>query len=533
MLVINLIILANRYIHNLDRYDIHLLPFTNTRSILADCKACFLYLGIMKSIVLLLIVFSWFSLLTPVLAQSMTRYVSTTGINPNPGGATSWASSTTDLQGAINSLSATGGQVWVATGVYKPGGNANVDRTRSFSLLNNVAVYGGFVGSETALSQRPAIPLSSPTASTLSGEIGNQSIGTPSGTSDNSYHVISNPPGLTSTAVLDGFVITGGNANGFYPHFRGGGMYNNGSESHVCSPTIRHCLFLNNAATYGGAIFNDGFQGVSNPLVMNCLFLNNTASYGGAIYNDGYQGVSNPLLTNCAFQNNVASNYGGALFNAGTESGISSPVLTNCSFQQNSASETGGAMFAIGMAGSSSPSLTNCIVWNNGGMTTFDNPSATVVAQYSLFDAPVTGYISGPGTLTTTTSPFTSTSSARLNNGSPAINAGNPTTTTATGAPSAVGTVDVAGNPRFYNNGRIDMGAYEFQGILEIYTINNGNWSNPDVWSVGRLPQLGERVRLKHWVTIPAGYLALGGTLIYDPVSKLIYNPGGRLQLGQ
>jgi hypothetical protein len=77
------------------------------------------------------------------------------------------------------------------------------------------------------------------------------------------------------------------------------------------------------------------------------------------------------------------------------------------------------------------------------------------------------------------------------------------------------------------------MGAIELQEVLEIYSLKNGNWNDQTLWSVERLPQLGERVRLKHLVTIPASFLALSGRLLYDPASKLIYGAGGRLQLGQ
>jgi len=66
-----------------------------------------------------------------------------------------------------------------------------------------------------------------------------------------------------------------------------------------------------------------------------------------------------------------------------------------------------------------------------------------------------------------------------------------------------------------------------------VYTLKNGSWNDASVWSVGRLPLTGECIQLKHEVTIPTGHLALGGTLLYDPVGKLIYSVGARLQLGQ
>jgi hypothetical protein len=253
---------------------------------------------------------------------------------------------------------------------------------------------------------------------------------------------------------------------------------------------------------------------------------------GGAIYNDGQSGTSNPILLNCAFQANLASNNGGAMYNLGA-SGISSPSLTNCSFQANSARNNGGAIRNFGASsGTSSVSLTNCVFFGNGGANTLAASPAVLqpvfqpfTTRYSLFDDSVTGYTSITGNFTTTTSPFATTASIRLAAGSPAIDAGDPATT-----PATVGNTDLAGNTRL-TNGRIDMGAYEFQD--EIFTIQTGNWDNPATWNVNRLPQPGDRARLKHTVRIPTGASASCTTLLYDPASKLIYETGGQLRLEQ
>src|SRR5690606_20500191 len=98
---------------------------------------------------------------------------------------------------------------------------------------------------------------------TLSGEIGG------AGNGDNSYHVIyNNNNGLNSTAVLDGFTITGGNANDDdYPNSDGGGMFNSNS-----SPTATNCSFSGNSANFsGGGMYNSS----SSPTVTNCSFSGN------------------------------------------------------------------------------------------------------------------------------------------------------------------------------------------------------------------------------------------------------------------
>ena len=149
---------------------------------------------------LALLLLAGFILIGASAQAQFTRFVSTTGTMAPASATTSWATSTTDLQGAID-VSQPGDQVWVDAGVYKPGGNTSTDRTLSFSMKKGVAIYGGFAGQEMNLNSRS---LTFPSSTSLSGDLG-----TPGSTPDNSYHVVSNPLGLTTTAVLDGFVITG------------------------------------------------------------------------------------------------------------------------------------------------------------------------------------------------------------------------------------------------------------------------------------------------------------------------------------
>jgi len=77
--------------------------------------------------------------------------------------------------------------------------------------------------------------------------------------------------GLTASAKLHGFTVTGGSSSS------AGGMYNIDS-----SPTISNCVFSGNSAIssgYGGGIRNDD----SSPVINNCIFSGNTASGGGGL----------------------------------------------------------------------------------------------------------------------------------------------------------------------------------------------------------------------------------------------------------
>ncbi len=146
---------------------------------------------------------------------AVIRYVKWNASGANNG--TSWMNAYTDLQSAL-SVASVGDEIWVAKGTYKP--TTGVDRTVSFTLKNGVTIYGGFAGTETLNTQRNP----STNVAILSGDIG---VGSDNG--DNSYHVVLGG-GTINTAVLDGFTITRGNANGVWPYDSGGGMFNSSSN---------------------------------------------------------------------------------------------------------------------------------------------------------------------------------------------------------------------------------------------------------------------------------------------------------------
>jgi hypothetical protein len=61
------------------------------------------------------------------------------------------------LSTAINKTAT--GQIWVASGIYKPStdlaGNVPANsKLKTFRLKENVAVYGGFAGNESKLTER-------------------------------------------------------------------------------------------------------------------------------------------------------------------------------------------------------------------------------------------------------------------------------------------------------------------------------------------------------------------------------------------
>ena len=256
------------------------------------------------------------SFLAAFVASGATYYVVPGGAGSKNG--TSWANAYADVQTAIDAAeSAGGGEVWIAKGTYKHGS--------ALVMKNNVAIYGGFAGTETSKDQRVA---------------GNNTILDGEGKYRVFYNNYSSSNSLTNSAKLDNVTIQNGGTSDY-----GAGMYN-----YYASPEITNCTFTNNSAYLGGGMHNWD----SSPKLTNCTFTGNSASSdGGGMYNLS----SSPTLTNCTFSGNSASSQGGGMFNYGR-----SPKLTNCTFSGNRASWRGGGMFNYN---SSSPKLTNCILWGN------------------------------------------------------------------------------------------------------------------------------------------------------------------------
>ena len=328
-----------------------------------------------------------------------------------------------------------------------------------------MAIYGGFAGTETLRSERDV----SWNRTVLSGDLDMDG-----DTSDNAYHVVTGATGAT----IDGFTISGGNADGnSADSWGGGGMYNSSS-----SPTVTDCTFSENVAYNGGGMYNS----YSSPTVTNCTFSENAANVGGGMRNinssptvtdctfsenAAYTGGgmrsssdSSPTVTNCTFSENAAD-YGGGMSNYSSDSSL---TVTNCTFSENAA-KYGGGMYNH----YSSPTVTNCIFWDDSASSSgpeIYNTDYSTTITYSI----VEGGYTGTGNLNADPL-FVSSTDLRLQSGSPAIDVGDDTA-----VPAGV-TTDLDGNPRFacdaaaYDAGvdagadggaagcPVDMGAYEYQ----------------------------------------------------------------------
>ncbi len=401
---------------------------------------------------------------------------------PGTNDCSDWLNACHDLQDALT-LAEPGDQIWVAQGTYRPDfGTGN--RKGTFQLKSGVAIYGGFLGNahplggETSLDQRD--PKTNVT--TLSGDInGDDAVPCTQDTPDcdsfggtcisgfciqpendeNSHNVVTGS-GTDTTAVLDGFVITAGNADGPF-----GGIYTFGAGmiNENGSPTVRNCVFEHNIADFGGAMFNTDAAAT----VIDCVFDGNEATYGGAISNQAPDtGAAAPTLINCLFINNTA-NFGGAIINWSN----SNPVLTNCTLSGNTSLIPGGAGGIENMSGS--PTLTNCILWGNSAAGVADAAAQihTKVGVPIVNHSCVQGGWGGTGADNIADDPgFVDApgSDLHLQGGSPCIDTGDNGVVTVA--------IDLDGNARIID-GTVDMGAYEFLPAMLVSSTPSDGYIDP------------------------------------------------------
>jgi predicted outer membrane repeat protein/parallel beta-helix repeat protein len=286
----------------------------------------------------------------------------------------SWTDAYTTLQDALTHV-ISGTEIWVAAGVYYPDDGVNQTAavvTSTFVLTDGVAVYGGFAGTESSLAHRDWRT----NVTILSGDL-TQDDTTRHGvvtatdhiSGTNAYHVVFSR-GTAETAILDGFILTAGQATGPNQHDDGGGMYNTAS-----SPTLTNLLFSGNYASHnGGALFN---ANSSSPQLTTVTFTGNHGNYrGGAIAN---MYACNPDFTNVIIAGNSAASGGGAMFNR-----QSSPTFTNVTIAGNHTNSKGGGLYNWE---TSYPTLTNTIIWGNtantGNAQIYNRDGATPVVSYT------------------------------------------------------------------------------------------------------------------------------------------------------
>jgi hypothetical protein len=247
------------------------------------------------------------------------------------GDGSGWDNALGDLSNALNiALTNTViNEIWVKAGTYKPSGqpyNLNLGSARhnAFYLINGVSLLGGFAGNETTFDQRnPGL-----NQTILSGDIGLP------GNADNSYHTVVSV-GNTTTALIGGFIIRDGNADG------------TGIAGNILSAVVD--------ASSGGGLA----QYSSSASIHSCVFTANSAGQGGAIFLFG--SGTTPRITQCVITNNTGTNSGGGIYN-GQNSGA---FIRLCTITHNTSVGQGAGIFNVLAA----PWMTDLIIWANSGQS--------------------------------------------------------------------------------------------------------------------------------------------------------------------
>ncbi|MCH2196992.1 T9SS type A sorting domain-containing protein [Kordia sp.] len=414
---------------------------------------------------------------------ALSKYYVNANVSGGDGSGDSWANAMTSVTDALSSADNNTTEIWIAGGTYKPG----TGRSDSFVLgLDGLTIYGGFDGTETAISERDI--LNNPTI--FSGDINDDDTGVGmvnTTRNDNSYHVVDVD---ANNITLDGIQINDGHANGSSTNAYGGAVLIRSTSENL---TFRHCEFNQNIGLTGGAI--RVYYNVNTGITFeNCKFFNNISRYGSGLYLLVNTSRTVTLdMTNCLFYQNISVDQnssnrgftGSALWARANTSGSNlTTTINNCTFGNNldrgttATSQYGTLALSRRTDGSSSHTATinNSIFYYNDqgvsgvtgvsinpGHTSFPN---TVFVNNSISEdsfSNLTFLTNTSGADPLFTDPNNNDFS--LQTGSPAIDSGDNTK-----VPAGI-TSDILFNQRIHNT-TVDMGVYEFGASSTLSTTD-------------------------------------------------------------
>lgn len=411
----------------------------------------------------------------------------------------SWENAYIYLQDALYDAdeSETPVEIHVAQGTYTPDlGNINGInwiRDTSFIIANDIILSGGFAGID---SNDPNARDIEEYLTILSGDLNHDDVDINDSNydewysdlsrQDNCWHVIQC---VGKNSIIDGFIISGGHADDrdhrtgtdIGDNSGGGlrndseltimncifkqnyGYYGSGGICNFNKLNIINCKFVENISTNkGGGILNSGLCSMN---ISNSEFKQNISlSNGGAIYNDFHTNIS---INNCIFSGNYANSVGGGVYNADC-----TLILANCTFSGN-LSDQGNS---LGLD-DSDIEIMNCIIWDSNDCIWLSD-ATTLNIKYS----DVQGYWPGIGNINENplfinqfgidNIPGTEDDDLRLAPLSPCVDSGDPDYL------ADPNETDLDGKTRIVGD-NIDMGAYEFQGI--IYVDDDAPYDNNSI----------------------------------------------------
>ena len=387
--------------------------------------------------------------------------------------------------------------ILVANGEYFPSiqKNSGIARSETFYIDKNIKIIGGY-NNDFLIRDIGLYP------TILNGDIGTHGVKT-----DNAFHVVFVNNNYAPKALLKGFTIKNGYANGNNENTYGGGIYYGNLEECILDSNFAinygggsyysnmiNCTIMHNIAqSYGGGSYNGNHN--------HCDFIGNTGYYGGGLSEGNAHycqfienrsdyvggGSYNSTLYNCLLNRNYA-NYGGGLY---------SGIAYNSTFVNNHATTQGG--------GCCYGTIYNSILWGN----TSDNTNSQHYNGYIYYCA-IEGTIpSGTGNLQLSKHNFGNDETIKyprfedpengdyhLQYGSDCMDKGYNYYVTNNNI-----TTDLDGNERIFNY-FVDLGAYEMTYSLSCIPPHNLHLINIDT-NFATVAWAGEnnhqyyRVRLK------------------------------------
>lgn len=415
-----------------------------------------------------------------------------------------WATASSDLQAMIDQLEGLGGgEVWVAAGTYlSPGA---MFEAGGFVMKNDVAIYGGFAGTENDREERDWKS--------------NETILSGNGEKIVINNSFSSEAPLQATAVLDGFTVRDGLAQ-YWPIYNGAGIYN----SHA-SPTLSNLMITGNSAPYGGYGGGVANYDSSSPVLTNVIIAGNTAGGGGGMMIDN----SSPQLINVVIIGNSGTDsfsIGGGVYTKD-----SSPTFVNVTISGNAAGTMAGGLYTD----NSFPKIFNSIIWANYSdpLYSFYTPQVDEGSSDNLIEnLPGHNQINGEDYTGDGASLFAdyqpATVGTAVAGGSYSLKASSPVIDQGNNEhfPGPLETaVDVAGNPRvrlLAEGGVIDLGAYESveervegpEPAITIYYVKPGGTGDGSDWdhASGDLQAMINAAHSGNQVWVAAGTYFAPGT---------------------
>jgi len=240
--------------------------------------------------------------------------------SPTDGPGSTWSNAYHTVTAAI-SASSPGDGIWVARGTY-------IERV---TLKSGTALYGGFAGTETQLSERPSFPRANPDQyqTTMDGSLAGNVVTVPTsaaaGTLVDGFNIINGIKGIylnaSSISTITNNTVSGSSTDGIY-------CKNSSASTNICSNTIvknsNSGIWCDMSAPNiaNNIISGNGFIGICcmyYPVIMT----NNT------ITGNGKYGIT---CNNCSpsIKNNIVAFNGNGVYN--NASSNSTVLNNNCIF---------------------------------------------------------------------------------------------------------------------------------------------------------------------------------------------------------